>query len=74
MAQNSLQNSDGKVVFLAPLPPWAPTGVKAPWSLKKVYKKTKKLSYLNMRFRILSLVSSLCRILGEYSQWLLVKE
>ena len=38
MVQISLQNSSGKVVFLEgprnPLPFWAPTGVKVPWSLK----------------------------------------
>ena len=33
--QNSLQNSGGKVVFLGGFhAPWAPTGVKVPWSLK----------------------------------------
>ena len=35
--QISLQNSSGKVVFygwsLGTPPPWAPTGVKVPWSL-----------------------------------------
>ena len=37
MVQISLQNSGGKVVFLrggSMEPPWAPTGVKVPWSLK----------------------------------------
>ena len=39
MVQISLQNSGGKVVFSGrfqgtPPPPWAPTGVKVPWSLK----------------------------------------
>ena len=38
MVQISLQNSAGKVVFYAWVPrtppPWAPTGVKVPWSLK----------------------------------------
>ena len=37
MVQISLQNSGGKVVFYAWVPrnpPWAPTGVKVPWSLK----------------------------------------
>ena len=37
MVQISLQNSGGKVVFLRGFhgtPPWAPTGVKVPWSLK----------------------------------------
>ena len=37
MVQISLQNSGGKVVFLRGVPwnpPWAPTGVKVPWSLK----------------------------------------
>ena len=38
MVQISLQNSGGKVVFSGgvpwnPSPPWAPTGVKVPWSL-----------------------------------------
>ena len=36
MVQISLQNSGGKVVFLRGVPwnpPWAPTGVKVPWSL-----------------------------------------
>ena len=35
MVQISLQNSGGKVVFLSD-PPWAPTGVKVPRSLKSV--------------------------------------
>ena len=35
----SFQNPGGKVVFLKvvpwnPPPPWAPTGVRVPWSLK----------------------------------------
>ena len=37
MVQISLQNSAGKVVFYGWVPrnpPWAPTGVKVPWSLK----------------------------------------
>ena len=37
MVQISLQNSGGKVVFSGGFhgtPPWAPTGVKVPWSLK----------------------------------------
>ena len=37
MVQISLQNSGGKVVFYGWVPrnpPWAPTGVKVPWSLK----------------------------------------
>ena len=38
IVQISLQNSDGKVVFLrgggSMEPPWALTGVKVPWSLK----------------------------------------
>ena len=37
MVQNSLQNSAGKVFFYGWVPrnpPWAPTGVKVPWSLK----------------------------------------
>ena len=37
MMQISLQNSAGKVVFYGWVPrnpPWAPTGVKVPWSLK----------------------------------------
>ena len=36
MVQISLQNSGGKVVFSggSMVPPWAPTGVKVPWSLK----------------------------------------
>ena len=39
MVPISLQNSGGKVVFLRgdsmeTPPPWAPTGVKVPWSLK----------------------------------------
>ena len=35
MVQISLQNSGGKEVFLRDgPPPWAPTGVKVPWSLK----------------------------------------
>ena len=37
MMQISLQNSGGKVVFSGGFhgtPPWAPTGVKVPWSLK----------------------------------------
>ena len=34
MVQISLQNSGGKVVFSGgSTPPWAPTGVKVPWSL-----------------------------------------
>ena len=36
MLQISLQNSGGKVVFSGAVPwnpPWAPTGVKVPWSL-----------------------------------------
>ena len=37
MVQISLQNSAGKVVFYTWVPrnpPWAPTEVKVPWSLK----------------------------------------
>ena len=37
MVQISLQNLAGKVVFygwVPRTPPWAPTGVKVPWSLK----------------------------------------
>ena len=36
MVQISLQNSGGNVAFLGGFmaPPWAPTGVKVPWSLK----------------------------------------
>ena len=36
MVQISLQNSGEKVVFLGGSmePPWAPTGLKVPWSLK----------------------------------------
>ena len=37
MVQISLQNPGGKVVFSGGFhgtPPWAPTGVKVPWSLK----------------------------------------
>ena len=37
MLQISLQYSGGKVVFygwVPRTPPWAPTGVKVPWSLK----------------------------------------
>ena len=35
MVQISLQNFGGKVVFLGGVPPpWVPTGVKVPWSLK----------------------------------------
>ena len=36
MVQISLQNSSGKVVVLVGSmePPWPPTGVKVPWSLK----------------------------------------
>ena len=33
MVKISLLNSGGKVVFLGGVPPWAPTGVKVPWSL-----------------------------------------
>ena len=43
MMQISLQNSRGKVVFSGGPwnPPWAPTGVKVPWSLKckEVFKR-----------------------------------
>ena len=47
MVQLSSQNSGGKVVFYGWVPrnpPWAPTGVKVPWSLKSVNisKKTNK--------------------------------
>ena len=40
MVQISLQNSGGKVVFYGWVPrnpPWTPTGVKVPWSLKCLY-------------------------------------
>ena len=44
MVQISLQNPGGKVVFLrgSMEPPWAPTGVKVPWSLKNLEQGTKR--------------------------------
>ena len=48
MVQISLQNSGGKVVFLWGFhraSPWAPTGVKVPWSLKVLDKVISNSNY-----------------------------
>ena len=54
MVQISLQNSGGKVVFYAWVPrnpPWAPTGVKVPWSLNAAVNGQLELTLLKGRQR-----------------------
>ena len=59
MVQISLQNSGGKVFFYGwvprnPSPPWAPTGVKVPWSLKvrAFFHKTVRVCHVYCNFKI----------------------